>query len=54
MSNWVVKVVVSVVKESMVQGGRPMNHSKVHPLRATENYLHRTVSSMEYKPTWLV
>ena len=35
-------------------GGRLMNHSKADPLRATENDLHRTASSVEYKPTWLV
>ena len=51
MSNWVVKVVVSVVKESMVYGGRLMNHSRANPLRATENDLHNTASSVEYSPT---
>jgi len=35
-------------------GGRLMNHSRADPLRATENDLHSTASSVEYKLTWLV
>jgi len=31
-----------------------MNHSKVIPLNATENDLHKTMLSVEYSPTWLV
>jgi len=31
-----------------------MNHSRADPLRATENDLHSTASSVEYRLTWLV
>jgi len=38
VSNWVVKVAVRVLKESMVYGGKLMNHSNADPLSAKKRF----------------
>ena len=45
---------VKVLKESMVYGGWLINYYKADPLSAIEKDLHKTSSSAEYNPTWLL